>query len=237
MEGVLKSGHCLYTIPPALRGNLKPEQPSARAYSGAPLLMALISWLERHPVIGARDPSELFFPGSRFLFRSPLQVTSRLAQAMLPRNLLSTAARSAVRRRLQVSSSHIPRIHPIGPHARNNVLSVSAAAQFHSSARRHNELPKSPFQTFVDVLKDELRKNRELAENVKQLQGDVDKFQDSEAMKKAKDAYERARVCPYPPMHYFELDFINFCYSLPPASKKTPNYVLQLKNSGKLVLK
>ena len=114
---------------------------------------------------------------------------------MLPRSLLSTAARSAARRRLQVAPSRGLRIRPVGNHRANNALSVSAVAQFHSSARRHNELPKSPFQIFVDVLKDELRKNREFAENVKQLQGDVDKFQDSEAMKKAKDAYERARVC------------------------------------------
>lgn len=65
---------------------------------------------------------------------------------------------------------------------------------FHSSSSRRNELPKSPFQTFVDVLKDELRKSRELQENVRQLQGDVDKLQDSEAMKRARAAYERARV-------------------------------------------
>ncbi|KAI0675480.1 mitochondria import inner membrane translocase TIM44 subunit [Trametes maxima] len=69
------------------------------------------------------------------------------------------------------------------------------AAPFHSSARRqNNEAPKSPFQTFVEVLRDELRKNRELQDNVKQLQGDVEKFQDSEAMKRAKEAYERARL-------------------------------------------
>ena len=130
-----------------------------------------------------------------FLFRSSPQVTSRFAQVMLPRSLLSTAARSAARRRIQVAPSRSFRIHPVSNHRANNALAISAVAQFHSSARRHNELPKSPFQTFVDVLKDELRKNREFAENVKQLQGDVDKFQDSEAMKKAKDAYERARVC------------------------------------------
>ena len=46
----------------------------------------------------------------------------------------------------------------------------------------------------MEVLREELRKNRELQDNVKQLQGDVDKFQDSEAMKKARQAYERARV-------------------------------------------
>lgn len=46
----------------------------------------------------------------------------------------------------------------------------------------------------MEVLRDELRKNRELQDNVKQLQGDVEKFQDSEAMKKARAAYEKARV-------------------------------------------
>ena len=71
---------------------------------------------------------------------------------------------------------------------------AGSVAPFHTTSRRSDELPKSPFQTFVDVLRDELRKNRELQENVKQLQGDVDKFQDSEAMRKARAAYERARV-------------------------------------------
>lgn len=65
---------------------------------------------------------------------------------------------------------------------------------FHPSSRAHNEPPKSPFQTFVEVLREELRKNRELQDNVKQLQGDVDKLQDSEALKRARDVYERARV-------------------------------------------
>jgi hypothetical protein len=66
---------------------------------------------------------------------------------------------------------------------------------FSTSSRRQQETPKSPFQTFVDVLRDEIRKNRELQDNVKQLQGDVDKLQDTEAMKRAREAYERARVC------------------------------------------
>lgn len=79
------------------------------------------------------------------------------------------------------------------------------AAAFHSSARRQNEAPRSPFQTFVDVLKDELRKNRELQDNVKQLQGDVEKFQDSEAMKRAREAYERARVC-----RNAEISYLNY---------------------------
>jgi mitochondrial import inner membrane translocase subunit TIM44 len=73
---------------------------------------------------------------------------------------------------------------------------VAHRAAFHASSRRQDELPKSPFQTFVDVLKDELKKNRELQDNVRQLQGDVDKLQDLEAMKRARDMYERARVRP-----------------------------------------
>ena len=84
-------------------------------------------------------------------------------------------------------------LHPYPPPFRI-APSVSTTAAFHSSSRRQNELPKSPFQTFVEVLRDELRKNRELQDNVKQLQGDVEKFQDSEAMKKARAAYEKARV-------------------------------------------
>lgn len=39
-----------------------------------------------------------------------------------------------------------------------------------------------------------MRKNREWQDSVKQLGGEVSKVQDSEAMKRAKEAYERARV-------------------------------------------
>jgi mitochondrial import inner membrane translocase subunit TIM44 len=106
---------------------------------------------------------------------------------MLPRHLKSAvlAHHRASRARLTIA---------LRAHSPSTSLLVSSS-HFHSSARWGNgELPRSPFQTFVEVLKDELRKNRELQENVKQLQGDVDKFQDSEAMKKARAAYERARV-------------------------------------------
>ncbi|KAF8966345.1 hypothetical protein BDZ97DRAFT_1917721 [Flammula alnicola] len=106
---------------------------------------------------------------------------------MLPRNLQSLAVRAANRNRARVARQFA---HP--PPFR--IVTGSQTLTFHSSSRQQNELPKSPFQTFVDVLKDELRKNRELQENVKQLQGDVEKLQDSEAMKKARDAYERARL-------------------------------------------
>ncbi|GAA5958941.1 hypothetical protein JCM3765_000779 [Sporobolomyces pararoseus] len=53
---------------------------------------------------------------------------------------------------------------------------------------------RSPFAAFVEVLREEVRKNREWQDSVKQLGGEVGKVQDSEAMKRAKDAYERARL-------------------------------------------
>lgn len=117
---------------------------------------------------------------------------------MLPRHLRSFVAgqraRSLLSHRPAVASSLLPGYSPVN-HPLSRHANTSASRSFHSSSRRHDELPKSPFQTFVDVLRDELRKNRELQDNVKQLQGDVDKLQDSEAMKRAKEVYERARVC------------------------------------------
>ena len=68
--------------------------------------------------------------------------------------------------------------------------------------------------------------------NVKQLQGDVDKSQDSEAMKKVKDAYERAGVRPCPPIHYSKPDL---SLQSPPASRRILNYAPQLKNPRKPV--
>jgi mitochondrial import inner membrane translocase subunit TIM44 len=114
-------------------------------------------------------------------------VTDRLVSyffSMLPRHFRG------------VASARTLRTHLITPHNGVRLHPNAFVAQFHTSRHNRNELPKSPFQTFVEVLKDELRKNRELQENVKQLQGDVDKFQDSEAMKRARAAYERARVRP-----------------------------------------
>lgn len=46
----------------------------------------------------------------------------------------------------------------------------------------------------MQTLKEEIQKNRALQDDVKKLQGDVDKLADSEAMKKAREAYERSRV-------------------------------------------
>ncbi|KAI0641900.1 mitochondria import inner membrane translocase TIM44 subunit [Trametes meyenii] len=110
---------------------------------------------------------------------------------MLPRHLRRAVVTPAAPAQIRALLLSRQALRPL-PLALHPALS---SASFHSSARRqNNEAPKSPFQTFVEVLKDELRKNRELQDNVKQLQGDVEKFQDSEAMKRAREAYERARL-------------------------------------------
>ncbi|KAE8543387.1 hypothetical protein D1P53_000094 [Cryptococcus gattii VGV] len=54
--------------------------------------------------------------------------------------------------------------------------------------------PRSPWAVFTQVLKEEIEKNKGWQDNVKQLQGDVDKFADSAAMKRAKDVYEKTRL-------------------------------------------
>ncbi len=44
------------------------------------------------------------------------------------------------------------------------------------------------------VFREEIEKNKGWQDNVKQLQGDVDKSADSAALKKSKEIYERMRV-------------------------------------------
>lgn len=58
-----------------------------------------------------------------------------------------------------------------------------------------NAPPQNPFKVFAQVLREEISKNKAWQDNVKQLQGDVDKLADSQAMKRAREVYERARVC------------------------------------------
>jgi import inner membrane translocase subunit TIM44 len=59
-----------------------------------------------------------------------------------------------------------------------------------------NAPPQNPFKVFAQVLREEISKNKAWQDNVKQLQGDVDKLADSQAMKRAREVYERARVSP-----------------------------------------
>ncbi|WFD29085.1 protein translocase subunit [Malassezia sp. CBS 17886] len=54
--------------------------------------------------------------------------------------------------------------------------------------------PRSPFQVFAETLREELSKSRDMQDNLKQLHGESTKLQDSETMRKAREAYERARI-------------------------------------------
>lgn len=74
-----------------------------------------------------------------------------------------------------------------------SVTTQVSARAFHAS-RAAPDAPRSPFAVFVDTLKEELRKNKELQDNVKQLQGEAGKVQDSAALQQAKAAYERMRI-------------------------------------------
>ena len=62
------------------------------------------------------------------------------------------------------------------------------------SSRPRSDLPRSPFSVFVDTLREELSKSREFQDNVRHLQGESTKIQDSETMRRAREAYERARI-------------------------------------------
>jgi import inner membrane translocase subunit TIM44 len=65
---------------------------------------------------------------------------------------------------------------------------------FHATRTRLEGPTKSPFQAFIDTLREELKKSQEMQDNMKQLQGQAGKVQDSETMKKMREAYERARI-------------------------------------------
>lgn len=61
-----------------------------------------------------------------------------------------------------------------------------------------NAPPQSPWKVFINTLKEEIEKNQGWQDNVKQLQGDASKVVDSEAMKRARILYEKARVSRLP---------------------------------------
>lgn len=88
----------------------------------------------------------------------------------------------------------VPLIRRGGAHAmRAAPRSLVSVRSLHAT-RSTQDVPRSPFQVFVQTLREELQKSRELQDNMKQLQGRSDKIQDSETMRKAREAYERARI-------------------------------------------
>jgi hypothetical protein len=59
---------------------------------------------------------------------------------------------------------------------------------------RHSSILKA----FVDTIKDQVKKNKDLQQGVKSLQDESGKVYDSEALKKARELYEKAKVMAQP---------------------------------------
>ena len=152
--------------------------PCRHALSRAPTFLPARRLVQRRRDVFFSRPSSAPPPWPFIALIPPKMLSRNLSRAVLSAPTVFSAPARLLRHRA-------PRL-----------VTPAVGRTFASTSRRQNEAPKSPFQTFVDVLRDEIRKNRELQDNVKQLQGDVDKLQDSEAMKRARDAYERARVSP-----------------------------------------
>lgn len=71
---------------------------------------------------------------------------------------------------------------------------MSATRSFTASAWCANAPKgKSPMQVFFETFKDEVKKSNELKEDIKALQDETGRVADSEAFKKAKEAYDKAQ--------------------------------------------
>ena len=124
--------------------------------------------------------------------------------------------------------SRIPRIPPLTSHPTS-----SAAAHFHSSAPRHNQLPKSPFQTFVDVLMDGCARIGGL---LRTSNSSRERWTNSRTRKLRKTPRMNAPGCvPVPQYPIPNLTLLACRCSSPPASRRILNYAPQSKNSGKPV--
>lgn len=111
------------------------------------------------------------------------------------RSLVSSTTAKAIRpSSLLAPSSQRLTAHPAGRHIRAPLITA-----------RHES--QSAFSKFVETLKEQIKKNKELQESVKKLQDESGKAGDSDALKKAKDAFEKAKVT-----HLF--DVLLFCYFL-----------------------
>jgi hypothetical protein len=78
----------------------------------------------------------------------------------------------------------------------NNILlslsrpNTRLVPQLYAIPRRH----VSPFDKFVESIKTQIEKNEELQQNVKLLQDETEKISESDAVKKAKELYTKAKV-------------------------------------------
>lgn len=70
---------------------------------------------------------------------------------------------------------------------------ISQTRLFHNSNVYFNERPQSPLKVFFDTFKSEVKKSSELKENIKALQDETGRVADSEAFRKAKEAFDKAQ--------------------------------------------
>ncbi|GAA98361.1 uncharacterized protein L969DRAFT_334238 [Mixia osmundae IAM 14324] len=131
-------------------------------------------------------------PGTRRGLRHQQRQLASLALTSARMRSSSLTLPQRMRRPFSVSAtSHRPSPDP------SSSSSSSKADQRAREKKERDDRPaagKSPFAAFVDVLRDELRKNQDFQDSVRQLQGEAGKVTDSEAMKRAGAIYERARL-------------------------------------------
>jgi import inner membrane translocase subunit TIM44 len=69
----------------------------------------------------------------------------------------------------------------------------SLARAFHTALRLHNAPPKSPLQVFTETFRQEWKKSKELQDGIKALSDETGKLGESDAFKRARDAYQHAQ--------------------------------------------
>ncbi|KAF9358700.1 protein translocase subunit [Mortierella sp. AD094] len=96
------------------------------------------------------------------------------------RSLLSSTTAKAIRPSSLLAPSQRLTAHPAGRHISAPLISARYESQ-------------SAFGKFVETLKEQIKKNKELQDSVKKLQDESGKVGESDTLKKAKDAFERAK--------------------------------------------
>lgn len=74
-----------------------------------------------------------------------------------------------------------------------SVKTPSLARAFHTALRLQNAPPKSPLQVFTETFRQEWKKSKELQEGIKALSDETGKLGESDAFKKAREAYKNAQ--------------------------------------------
>ncbi|EEQ36769.1 putative mitochondrial import inner membrane translocase subunit [Clavispora lusitaniae] len=72
-------------------------------------------------------------------------------------------------------------------------ISYASGARSLSVSARYSNKAKSPLEVFFQTFKEEVKKSNELKDNIKALQDETGRVAESEAFKKAKEAYDRAQ--------------------------------------------